>query len=259
MTQSIGEFANSPEGKAALAKFGAGNGPAQALVYLGTTGRYVGSMFESSDKRVSVDAAKMDIYSWSDEERAQWGKRLYGAGVIEDPADWAGMTKAWSYAVDQTAGFNAGGKPNMTPWSFIDLLEQQGAFDKNLEERKKATEPRTSTSTSINAIPTRSDADAAIKTLFREQLGRDPEDGELDRYASMMLSKMRANPGSSTTVSTTDPVTGNSTSRSTSVGGFNPTSMLEDKVKADPEWGAYQAATTYFNALQGALGAPGGA
>lgn len=226
-------------------------------VYLGQTGRYVGSVFEQADKRMPVSQAVMDIYSWTDEERSQWGKRLYGAGIIQDPHDWDGMLKTWEYAVKNTAGFNAGGKPNMTPWKFIDILESRGAFDKDLEARKRATTPRTSTSTSIQAIPDKSDAEAAIKTLFKEQLGRDPEDGELDRYTSMMLSKMRANPGSSTTVSTTDPVTGNSTSRSTSKAGFNPSGMLEDKVKSDPEWGAYQAATTYFNALQGAIGAPG--
>ncbi len=232
----------------------AGGGSAgQPLVYLGQTGRYVGSIFEQGDKRVTVDQAVADYYSWSDEERNQWGKRLYGAGVIDSATDYDGMLKAWTYAVQQTAGFNAGGKPNLTPWGFIDILEQQGAFDENLEARRKATMPRTSTS--YNAIPDKSDAEAAIKTLFREQLGRDPEDGEMDRYTSMMLSKMKADPGK--TVSVSNPVTGESTSRSYS--GFNPTSMLEDKVKADPEWGAYQAATTYFNALQSAIGAPGGA
>ena len=231
-------------------------------VYLGQSGKYLGSTFVQTDKRLSVDQAKSDIYSWSDEERTQWGKRLYGAGLLDDANDWDGMIKAWGYAVEQTAGLNAGSKPNLTPWNFIGLLEQQGAFKENLAARAKRDNAEAEAlrrasmkhvSTSYNAIPDRSDADAAIKTLFREQLGRDPEDGELDRYASMMLRKMKADPGKSVSVS--DPVTGTTTSRS--YAGFNPAGMLEDKVKADPEWGAYQAATTYYNALQGAIGAPG--
>lgn len=258
---TIGEYANSPEGKAAMAAATAGSSSSQeALVYLGNTGRYVGSTFESQDRLLPISQAEMEIYSWSDAERRQWGKRLYGAGLVNDPNDFDGQLKAWSYAVKQAAGFNNSSNPaykKLTPWGVIDLLEEQGAFDQSLAERNKALQPTTSTSRSINAIPDRSDAEAAIKTLFSEQLGRDPEDGELDRYTSMMLSKMRADPGGTTTVSTSNPVTGQSTSKSTSTAGFNPTSMLEDKVKGDPEWGAYQAATTYFNALQSAIGAPG--
>jgi hypothetical protein len=34
--------------------------------------------------------------------------------------------------------------------------------------------------------------------------------------------------------------------------------MLSQKAKADPEYGSYQAATTYFNALIGSLGGLGG-
>lgn len=249
MGQSIAEYANSPEGKAALARFNSG-AQQEATVLLGNTGRYVGSIFESQDKRVGVDQAKMDIYGWTDAERQQWGKRLYGAGLIQDPHDWDGMTKAWSYAVEQTAGFNAGSKPNLTPWGFIDILEAQGAGRQALQARQKALQPQVSTS--YQAVPDKSDAEAAIKTLFQEQLGRDPEPNEMDKYVSMMLSKMRADPGK--TVSTTDPVTGRSTSKS--YAGFNPKSMLEEEAQGDPEWGAYQAATKYFNALQGAIGAP---
>jgi len=258
---TIGEYAASPQGKAAMAAATAGSSSTiEPLVYLGNTGRYVGSIFESQDRLLPVSQAEMEIYSWSDDERRQWGKRLYGAGLLSDPNDFDGQLKAWSYAVKQAAGFNNSSNAaykKLTPWGVLDILEQQGSFDEARAARDKAMQPTTSTSRSINAIPDRSDAEVAIKTLFREQLGRDPESGELDRYTSMMLSKMRADPGGTTTTSTSNPVTGQSTSTSKSTAGFNPTSMLEDKVKGDPEWGAYQAATVYFNALQGAIGAPG--
>jgi len=236
----------------------------QPMVYLGQAGRYNGSMMEKYDWRVSLDEAVAEIYNWQDDERAQWGKRLYGAGLLDDPNDWNGMQEAWEYAVKQTAGFNAGGKPKMTPWSFIDLLEQRGAGKDALDARRRqaanearALMPSRSTSTSYNALPTKEDAHVAIKTLFQEQLGRDPEDGELDRYTSMMLSKMKANPGKTVSTSISDPRTNTTTSTSRTTAGFNPSGMLEKEAKGDPEWGAYQAATTYFNALQGAIGAPG--
>jgi hypothetical protein len=266
---TIGEYAASPQGKAAMAAAlgGSSGSKTEPNVYMGQTFQNdEGPGSRAFDTLMPVSAAEMSIYSWDDGERRQWGKRLYGAGLLQDPNDFDGQLKAWSYAVKQAAGFNNSGNAayaKLTPWGVIDVLEQQGAFDQSKEDRDRALaaearalRPTTSTSTSINAVPDRSDAEVAIKTLFREQLGRDPESGELDRYTSMMLSKMRADPGGTTTTSISNPVTGQNTSTSKSTAGFNPTSMLEDKVKGDPEWGAYQAATVYFNALQKAIGAP---
>jgi hypothetical protein len=225
---------------------------AEPTVYLGQTGAYLGSILVHNDKRLPIDDAIQAFYAWGDDERAQWGKRLYGAGVIRDPGDFNGMLEAWKYAVTQTASYNAAGRSKLTPWAFMDMLERTGGTPGQKVDVPKTT---TSSNTQYN-IPSKSDAGAAIRTLFKEQLGRDPEDGELDRYTSMLISKFRANPASTTTTTTTDP-DGNSTSKSTSKSGFNPAGYLEDQVQGDPEWGAYQAATTYFNALQGALGAPG--
>lgn len=248
-------FMNSPAGQAALS--GGSQAPSQPTVYLGNSGRYIGSTFVSEDKRPTVDEAVGEFYRWGDDERAQWGKRLYGAGVIKDPNDFNSMLDAWKYAVNQTAAYNAAGREKLTPWAFMDMLEKQGTYKGNVADRQAALQPKTTTSsnTSYN-IPSKSDAQAAIRTLFKEQLGRDPEDGELDRYTSMLISKFKANPASTTTTTTTDP-NGNSTSKSTSKSGFNPAGYLEDQAQGDPEWGAYQAATTYMNALQSAIGAPG--
>lgn len=249
-------FLNSPQGQAALTGGTKAAAEVEPMVYLGQSGSYLGSTFVQQDKRVTIDDAIGQFYSWGDDERAQWGKRLYGAGVIKDPHDFNSMLDAWKYAVGQTAAFNASGRDKLTPWAFMDMLEKQGAYGDALKARQEATQPRTTTSsnTAYN-IPSKSDAQAAIRTLFKEQLGRDPEDGEMDRYTSMLISKFKANPASTTTTTTTQP-NGDSSSTSTSKSGFNPAGYLEDKAQADPEWGAYQAATTYFNALQGAIGAP---
>lgn len=251
-------FLNSAQGQAALSGGGQATSaaPAEPLVYLGQSGAYQGSILVHTDKRVPLSEAEGAFYQWGDDERNQWGKRLYGAGVLKDPHDFEGMLSAWKYAVSQTAAYNASGREKLTPWAFMDMLEKQGTYKDALAARQAATQPRTTTNSSTQySIPSKSDAQAAIRTLFKEQLGRDPEDGEMDRYTSMLISKFKANPASTTTTTTTDP-NGNSTSRSTSKSGFNPAGYLEDKAQADPEYGAYQAATTYFNALQGALAAP---
>lgn len=194
--------------------------------------------------------ALTDIYGWSDTELSAWGRRLYGDGMIKDPNDWDGMVQAWQYAVQQAAQLYTSGGKKVTPWAFMDVMEK----NKNLSGTRAKPTTTTHTSTSSN-VPAKSDAQAAITQLFSEQLGRKPTDGELDKYTSMMMAQYRAHPETSTTVTHTD-AKGNSTDNTTSTGAYNPQGFLQNSVEGDPEWGAYQAATTYFNALQGAIGAP---
>jgi len=205
-----------------------------------------------------LDDAMIDIYRWSDEERAQWGKRLYAAGLASTPDDWDSQLKGWQTAVQGASDYYTNAGRKITPWAFMDLY----AKDTGLGPGGKKVQDLSGTTTRKDTnvfIPDKSDAAAAIKTLFKEQLGRAPDDGELDRYTSMMLRKYRAHPETTTTTATTNKEGQVVNSKSTSTGRYNPASDLEDKAVADPEWGAYQAATTYFNALQSAIGAPGGA
>lgn len=231
------------------------------VVYMGYTVQEMGDSGREqpgshASKIMTQDQAVAQFYSWSDEERSQWGKRLYTMGVLKDPNDWNGMLNYWADAVKQSANlYSYGGKP-VTPWDFVTMQQKNAAPGANYN----GPVTHTTHDTSVN-LPSESDAQAAIKTLFKEQLGRDPEDGELSRYTSMMMAKFKAHPQSTTTTTTTDPGKGgkdggSTTSSSTSTGAYNPQVDLQDAVQADPEWGAYQAATTYYNALQGALAAP---
>lgn len=183
-----------------------------------------------------------DFYHWSPEYQAAWGKQLYNAGLLKSPSDWDGMLQAWTYAVKQSARYYNAGK-NMTPWDYM----QQYMF-KQAEQNQG---PTTSTSTSVN-LPSKEEADMTIKAIFKEQLGRAPEAGELSKYRSMLMQQAKANPNKTVTTTTTDK-NGNTSSNSTTSGGFNPQGWLEDKAQGDPEWGAYQAATTYYNALVSAI------
>lgn len=223
----------------------------EPMVFMGTTTPSRGAAFHDilpSDSQLGLSEAKLDIYGWSEEEQAQWGKRLYNAGLIKDPNNWDAMVQAWQYAVGQAGSFYSKGK-KITPWQVVDLMSKGGGGDAG---------PRTthSTSTSTN-MPARSDVEATVKSMFKNMMGRDPEEGELDRYVSQAMAGYKKNPSVTNTTATTD-ANGNTNSNSTSSGGFNPQGVLEDSIQGDPEWGAFQAATTYFNALQGALGAPGG-
>lgn len=206
------------------------------------------------DDVTDYDTASASIYSWSEEERSQLAKRLYNAGILEDPSDMKALASLWADATYQTGMMytQSGGKTKLTPLQYlsqkIDTAITGGFGAPNV--------PKTTTNTSTQIVlPDKSDAQASVSTLFQESLGRAPTDDEMERYVSMMMSSYKKNPATTTTKTTTDR-TGNSTSKSTTTGQYNPAEDLKNKAQADPEWGAYQAATTYFNAMQSAMAAP---
>jgi hypothetical protein len=174
-----------------------------------------------------VDEATIAYYSeWTDAERIAWARRMYAAGFVSDPNDIEGAYRAWATAVDRASAMWENGRKKLTPWQAMDIME---GINPN------GGPPAPKTSTNYN-IPSAEDAAALVTAVFKGALGRDPNDAELSRYRSMLTGKAKANPTVSTM--TTDQAGNTST---TTTGGYS----------------AYQAATTYFNALVSALGAPG--
>jgi hypothetical protein len=209
----------------------------------------------TSDSTLTLQDAVSDWYKWSDAERAGFAKRLYGLGMISDPNDLYGQSGAfgmWQNAVQTASNFYMAAGRKVTPWQAIDLMA-------NAAGGGPQSKTQTNTSKSFN-IPTVEDAHAATRQLFQALMGRDPDENEQDRYASMMTAYAQKHPTVTKQTQTTD-IHGNTTSSSTSSGGYSQggvTDMLSQKAKADPEYGSYQAATTYFNALVGAMGGLGG-
>jgi hypothetical protein len=150
------------------------------------------------------------------------------------------MLEAWKYAVDQAAAMWTHGHKPITPWGFIDLVDGMNG--------EKPTS-KTTRNTQVNyQIPSVTEATASITTMFQKLLGRDPTEGEIERYRSMWIGQARKDPTTVTTTNVTDQF-GNTRSSSTSEGGFDPSGFLPEQVQGDPEWGAYQASTTYYNVL----------
>jgi hypothetical protein len=201
-------------------------------------------------KELSLQDAVSDWYKWSDQERSAFGQRLYKLGLVKDPNDYGAVFNTWQSAVQEASNFYMAAGKKVTPWQVLDVVAGANG---------PRSTTQTNTSKSFN-IPTVEDAHAATKQLFQALMGRDPDHGELDRYASMMTSYAQKHPTVTKQTQTTD-IHGNTTSSSTSSGGYSPEGlrdMLGQKAKADPEYGSYQAATTYFNALIGAMGGLGG-
>jgi hypothetical protein len=92
-------------------------------------------------------------------------------------------------------------------------------------------------------------------------MGRNPGKGEIGTFAGALAQAEQGNPTVETTTTEFDPVTGDPTNRrSVTSGGVSADAkalLAEDQIKADPEYGAVQASTTYMNAFENAIyGAP---
>jgi hypothetical protein len=198
------------------------------------------------ETRTVNEAVNSYYYEWTDEERHAWAKRMYASGFVNDPNDIEGAFRAWATAVDRASGAWEYGQKRMTPWQAMDLMEGMTPG--------QAREPKTTTRRDV-VLPNAEDANALVYAVFKQANGRAPTDGELSRYRSMLMGKYKANPNVTTT--TTD-INGNASSVTRQ--GYTSEAAQFDvlkKAQADPEYGAYQAATTYYNALIEAIGSPG--
>jgi hypothetical protein len=90
--------------------------------------------------------------------------------------------------------------------------------------------------------------------LFQDLMGRDPGQGELGSFGSALTQAEQANPVVATTTTQYDMDTGQAISSDTSSsGGVSADGKAyigEQQIKKTKEYGAYQAATTYENALE---------
>lgn len=201
----------------------------------------------TADYAPTIEAAQLAFFQMSDDARNAIALNLYKAGIIKDPTDMDALQEQWNRAVNQAAAFLAAGKP-VTPW---EVLNMKLGLAKSGNSGVGSGTSRVDTSYNI---PSKQDAEASIKAVFKDAVGRNPTESELTKYTSMMVGLGKQNP--SVTTSASD-ARGNVVSSST--GGINTAGMqqaVQDDLQHSKEYGAYQAATTYYNALAQAIASP---
>lgn len=82
---------------------------------------------------------------------------------------------------------------------------------------------------------------------FQQAIGREASADELTKFMNALNSAEKANP------STTVTKSNGSTSKSTTTGGVDGQQFAKDAARNNPEYAPYQQATTYFDAMLGAL------
>lgn len=240
------------------------NDPNSWSVWLGgmTTPAYTGKMLNQmplmphvsesathGDHVVSIADAMNMPYTWDDKEITSAMKKFKAAGYTIGGFD--DLVKAWQNVTQIAAGRFTLGGAKITPWDALELQREQGTGT--------AGATRTSTSKTVSEI-SQANAWSALRSVVKDQLGRDPSDQEVRDFTYRMQSLAASNPSISKTTQTTD-ANGNVTSSTKTTPGFSADdlakSALED-AQSDPDWAEHQAATTYYNVALQSLGALGG-
>lgn len=218
---------------------------------------------------MSLDEATASYYLWTPKQRDDFrAKALVGGllqkgdGDLEAGALWAKLAKQASFygaqsnpvsPMDLLAGYV---KSNSNGNNWV----KQGDFEVNpLTGERRYVGPQFKTTTAAATNLTDPATARAIATqLFQQLLGRDPGPGEVSNFATALSQSEIQNPSQTTTTTQYDMTTGDATNTSSvNVGGMTDqgrAELAQDQIKKKPEYANVQAATTYMNALNQAVG-----
>lgn len=211
----------------------------------------------STSKAQTVQRALNQPYLWDEEELDEAMKKMQDAGL--DVKSFDDVNSVWQGLVERAAKtytFSEGEK-KVTPWDVLDLIKREDETANGGEDPDNFT--HVSTSKTVQDI-SEGEAWSTLQSNLSRMLGRDPSDQEVRDFTHRMNTLAARNPAISRTISTyKDGRLTNSTTKEVE-SGFTADDMAMtayENAQADPEYGAYQAASTYYNAAISALGAIG--
>lgn len=210
-----------------------------------------------TSKAQTVTRALNQPYLWDEEELDEAMKRMQDAGL--DVKSFDDVNAVWQGLVERAAKTYtiSEGEKKVTPWDVLDLVKREDETANGGQDDENFT--HVSTSKSVQDI-SEGEAWATLQSNLSRMLGRDPSDQEVRDFTHRMNTLAARNPAISKTISTyKDGRLTNSTTKQVE-SGFTADDMAMtayEDAQASPEYGAYAAASTYFNAAASALGAIG--
>lgn len=202
----------------------------------------------SADNVLTLSQAQQMYFGFDQKTRDKFLSQLQLAGYDASTLNDNKLSQLWAGYVAQAAGYYASGK-KVTPWDVI-------AKDMTQREATVA-QPRTVTSTQTQAqMSSKTDASALFEQAASSLLGRSPTKSESAKFFGALNKYEKANPTVTTTTSNYSGEGDLTSQSSTSSGGVSADArayLAEQQAKADPTYGAYQAATTYMGALMQAI------
>lgn len=248
----------------------------------------------SRPKWLTPDEAYADFYNWG----ANQQRDFIAAGVVSGQLQSdAGIMEAgawWKKLVAESARFGAAGQ-EVSPMDILGsyvsaagglggrgrkgnypngaIFGKDGAYTGEYRDgefivntitgqrRYVGAKFKTTTATRVD-ITDPNTARAIAQGVFQSLLGRDPGPGEIAQFAGALSQAEQGSPTTDTTVHQYNGLGEEVAAKTTASGGVTAEGralLATDQAKANPEFGATQAATTYMDAVHRAIwGTPGG-
>jgi len=213
--------------------------------------------YKQEDVWVTAGDMANEWFTMKAEERERYKDTFILMGLL-DPrrATDQDYSSIWMSYVKQLASYNApqanwGTKMTVGDLIMSDLRKREQA-DPGLTELMQ-TGKRTTTKTSTNtALSTNLDASALMDAAARALLGRRASEEESKKLLDAVNALEKANPEVTTTTQETDMYGEILNQSSQTTGGISSGAreqLAKEQAEQNPEYGAYQAATTYMGSF----------
>lgn len=223
-------------------------------------------------KTMTESQAVASFHAWDADKLTSWKDLLVQKGLLaSDKVTYAKLQSEWTSAVQNAAQAYTVGGQQVTPYDMVDLMATvngTGGSSGGLASgalSSGALKPGTTRSSETDRVVDHvsdEEATSIVNNAFEQAVGRAPSDTERSEFANRLHTAIQNNPTTTKITASMDPQ-GNVTRNESSTGGFGSggvtgfaNSTAQQDAMADPEYGAYQASTTYFNALLNAIKSP---
>lgn len=194
------------------------------------------------------DAAEAYWLDMNDEEHTAFADAAQKAGFWKPSQGMDALVSAWGHAVSLAAQYNANKTDKnawLSPFEAIDKLAVKAMADGD------QSHDGFSTQTTIKQY-SQGELMGQARQILQAELGRNPTGSEMKAYTAAVNAAARANPSIVTGQANTSA--DGSTNQTQVVGAqYDPGATITGMVENTAEHDQYQAATTYYQALLGAL------
>ena len=212
--------------------------------------------------QIPLSKAILQFNKMTDKQRHDFGQHLYDIGfpgvMDSNKFDFVTLQKAWTQVVQTGADFTAVGahfSPTKVAETIAGFTGQP--VDHSGDANGMFTGSKTQHQTQVD-LTSPTDARALINNVLSQQLGRAARPEEVSAFTAVLNNAEKSNPSTATTTTQYDQgdATASSTSTAGGLGAAGKQQVVSDQAMKLPDYGAYQAATTYMSALQAAIKAP---
>ena len=199
---------------------------------------------------VSATEATNEYYRFSAKQKASFRAKLLAASMIKATDGPDAEAAVWAGLVTMSSKYTDARNQGVSPWDVLAMYAPT-----NPKRGARVDGSYTTTSSEVNLTDPET-AKAIINRALTDTLGREATPSESKLFRTALAAKEKDNPNTRTTTQTIKGglVTGSTSTAGGGVSADAMQQMAQDQGKGSSEYGAHQAATTYYNAMVQALG-----